>query len=358
MRTRPRFLLVAATLGLLGPLAIDDSTSAASAIASPPPPPPAGQLGGRGPCGRAEQVLTTPGGNALKVFIETPTGGGSTPLVGGRCADRKRPVIFFSHGFAVGTPDRYRALIDHWVSVGNVVVMADYDSAADLPTTFRQVDDGNVLAVAAEPRIDTSRTGFYGYSHGGGMTPYLAQRADSRGWGRGGLWLTSLSQAYTQMQGTSGPIRLPGHARAMVVAGDHDQYADARNGIDVFESITTSDVRKAHITLRSDFRGLTLLDASHTIVVDGSVGSTVDAMDFALWRLSDILESCSLRGRNCAADLSAMGKWSDGVPVRPATVTDDPVDVGPFPVILAECDGTPIALMNNPRITECGPSRL
>jgi dienelactone hydrolase len=345
------------------------SVSAAAGLApaplAPPAPPTApapGALGGAGPCGRAEQIVsqadnTTLTGTPLNVYIETPTGSGSTPLVGGQCNSLERPVVFFAHGFGVGTPSSYASLLDHWVSNGNIVVMADYDAAnPSLPATFVQVDRGNVAAVAVEPRIDTTRAGIYGYSHGGGMTPYLSQQADGRGWGSRGLWMTSLSQAYTQFEGTGGPIALPARERVMVVAGDDDLYADLRNGNDVFRSITLPATRKSHITLHSDAHGYPTLDASHAIVTDSA--SNVDAMDFALWRLSDILESCSLRGKNCSADLSTMGVWSDGTPVTPATVSATPVDEGPSPVVLAECDGTAFAVLDNPRIAECGPTSL
>jgi dienelactone hydrolase len=288
------------------------------------------------------------------VYVLTPTGTAATPLIGGSCDGARRPVVFFSHGFSVGEPSDYASLIDHWVSNGSIVVMADYDAAApSLADTFRQVDQGNRTAVAAEPRIDTSRAGFYGYSHGGGMTPYLAQQAVARGWATRALWLTSLSQAYTQLQGTGGAITLPAHTRMLVIAGDNDAYADARNGIDVFGSVTLEGGRKDHVTLHSDDHGSPALDASHSIVVDGS--SPVDALDFALWRLSDVLQSCALQNENCDADLTAMGTWSDGTPVTPATVTDQPADTGPIPAILAECDG-PLALSLNPRIGECGTS--
>lgn len=322
---------------------------------TPPPLPAPGALGGAGPCGRSEQVVVS---GSLNVYIETPTGTSATPLVGGRCDSPRRPVIFFAHGFGVGTPDRYLALVQHWVSVGNIVVMADYDSAADLPTTFTQVDAGNQAAVAAEPRIDVLRTGFYGYSHGGGMVPYLAQQGHARGWGQRGLWLFSLSQAYTQWQGSGGPIALPAHARMLVVAGNNDSYADVRNGIDVFESVTIPDDRTAHVTLRSDYRGWPTLDATHMIVVEGTGGSAVDALDGAVWRMSDALQSCAMSGANCAADLTTIGRWSDGVPARPAVVTDQPVDAGPVPTILAECNNTVFALLLNPRIGECGRTRL
>jgi predicted esterase len=285
----------------------------------------------------------------LTVAIFTPAGAAATPQLGGTCSTVKRPTVFFSHGYGASDPSDYASLITHWVSI-------DYDtSQTDLPSTFEEVDSGDVAAVAAEPRIDTSRVGFYGHSHGAGMTPYLTQRADARGWGRNGLWLTSLEQAYTQFEGSGGAITMPAKARAFVVNGDDDQYADDRNGIDVFTSMTLPAAQKQHIMLHSDAHGLPVIDATHTAPMDSA--SSVDALDYDLWRLSDILETCTLRAVNCSADLGYAGVWSDGVPVARSTVTQHPVDEGPIPALLAECDGTPFAQLDNPRIAACPASR-
>ena len=88
-----------------------------------------------------------------------------------------------------------------------------------------------------------------------------------------------------------------------------------------------------------------------------------DAVDFVLWRYADLLETCALTRRNCDADLSTLGSWSDGTPVVPAQVSAHPVDSGLMPAVLAECDAltatggaAPIDL--NPRRDRCGPSRL
>jgi hypothetical protein len=50
-----------------------------------------------------------------------------------------------------------------------------------------------------------------------------------------------------------------------------------------------------------------------------------DAIKFyGIYRVGAILESCALVGKNCDADLSFMGNWSDGTPVLPSIVTDNP----------------------------------
>jgi hypothetical protein len=270
-------------------------------------------------------------------------------LLGGFCDSPERPVVFFSHGYGADDPTAYLPLIRHWTSIGNVVVYSYYDStpATDLPTTFRQADASGAVAASVEPRMDLSRVGFFGHSHGSGMTPFLVQQAAARGWGTWGLWMASFEQAYTQLQGTGGPIQVPARTRALVISGDSDQYTDARLGIDVFNSLTLPFWRKAHVTLRSDARGTPAVTAGHLDIADG----VVNQFDYTVYRLADILQTCSVRWTNCLADLRYAGRWSDGVPVARSVVSQHPVDVGPAPAILAECDGVYKDL--NPRVGEC-----
>lgn len=348
---------VAAVVALLCAFAVMGYAPVSAAEPVGPPSPPAmGALGGAGPCGVGGYSIVSPASAAgwrLDERVFVPTGTGETPLASGRCDSSKRPTIFFSHGYGFGDPNAYHSLIEHWVSLGNIVVASDYNSAVlDLPVTFVQADQGNVAAAAYEARIDTARVGFYGHSFGGGMTPYLLQQAAARGWGTDALFGTSLDQAYTQWEGAGGPIEMPSTARVFVINSDDDRFADARNGIDVFDSLTLPADRKAYIMLHSDDHGVPAVDASHLAPID-LFG--VGAVSYTLWRLSDILETCSLDTRRCDHDLSFAGTWSDGVPIKASDVSESPVDAGPTPVILAECTG-PIAQLWNPRIAQCGPT--
>ena len=147
----------------------------------------------------------------------------------------------------------------------------------------------------------------------------------------------------------------------MTVAFAQDALADKRLGIDVFESLLLPAAQKRHVMINSDLHGYRALVAEHNAPT--AAAGQGDAIDFQLWRYADLLETCALTGRSCDADLSTVGTWSDGVPVVPAVVSAHPVDSGPMPAILAECDslfGTggldPIDL--NPRRARCGPAHL
>ena len=167
-------------------------------------------------------------------------------------------------------------------------------------------------------------------------------------------------QAYSQLIGDS-TIAVPANTQAMTVAFAQDALADKRLGIDVFESLLLPAAQKRHVMINSDLHGYPALVAEHNAPT--AAAGQGDAIDFQLWRYADLLETCALTGRSCDADLSTVGTWSDGVPVAPAVVSAHPIDSGPMPAVLAECDslfGTgvldPIDL--NPRRDRCGPAHL
>jgi hypothetical protein len=265
------------------------------------------------------------------------------------------------HGLGAGTDAQlfggdsllYADLIRHLVSIGNVVVFATYNTDLnDFVGSYRNEDAAIAFASTMAPRADFSRLGIVGHSMGGGAVPYLAQRAVARGWGSRDLWLVPIAPWYVHGVGT-GPIAVPSHARVAVIAYDNDTYVDNRIGIDLFESLTLPPSQKQHVTVRSQTRFLVSLNAQHTAA--NSLIAPNDAIKFfGLYQVTDATESCALVGSNCDADLSFMGRWSDGQPVTPAVSTDTPVDTGPVTTSLllfgsqGECTA-PI----NPRAATC-----
>jgi hypothetical protein len=340
-------------------------------IATQPSQPAAGAPGGNGACGLSESSVPNPRpGATLPVHIYEPTGSDPAVQGGGRCDGAKRPAVFIAHGFGLSDPASYQDLIDHLVSIGNIVVYPSYDVSdsdgdgdtdrADLEESYRVVDAGIAAAVSATSRVDTSRVGWWGHSHGGGMVSWLVQQGAARGWGTKALWMSNVAQAYTQLVG-NGEITVPSNTQSMTVAFEHDALADKRLGIDVFESLTLPATQKRHVMVNTDVHGQPAMLAEHGAPSAGD--GQADAVDFLLWRYADLLETCALTRRNCDLDLSTVGTWSDGTPVVQALVSPHPVDSGPMPAILAECDAlmaaggaAPVDL--NPRRDRCGPSHL
>lgn len=291
------------------------------------------------------------------MWIYEPGGPATGATSGGRCDDDARPAVFIAHGFSQSDPVAYIDLIEHLVSVGNIVVYPSYDftggDRATLEESYRVVDAGIAAAVADDERIDTTRVGWWGHSHGGGMVPFLVQQGAARGWGSEGLWMAVVAQAFTQLVG-DGPIPVPPGTRAIVVALQQDAMADARLGIDVFESLVLPAEQKHHVTIQSGTHDGAPFVADHT--APSGIQGQSDAVDVLLWRDADLLQTCAFHHVGCDADLGSLPDAA-GNPIQHAIVSDHPVDGGPFPAILAECDAL-FAADLNPRIARCGPTRL
>src|SRR5262249_32022956 len=156
-----------------------------------PPPQPTTGLGANGPCARSQVSVPNLAAPGQVITVHSPVGFGATPLVGGSCNDAKRPVVVVVHGLLAGIDTQllgssllYSGLIEHLVSVGNVVIFATYDTNTnDFVGSYRNEDTAIQLGSLLAPRGDFSRLGIVGHSMGGGATPYLAQKAAARGWG-------------------------------------------------------------------------------------------------------------------------------------------------------------------------------
>jgi hypothetical protein len=319
-------------------------------------------FGSNGRCSQTSTVLNNPKWPSEKVYVYLPKGPASAPT-GGTCGGSKRPTVVLAHGTSESDPTTFAALVTHLVSNGNVVVYPTHTmEASDKQSNvnaYYAVRDGMVAAVATTPRIDTSRMGIWGHSFGGGMVPYLVQQVAARGWASASLWMSIVAQADTLLVTKPGTrtITVPAWTRSMTVSMEDDEDADNRLGIDVFESLNLPYPQKVYVRLNSDAHGQPPIVAEHTAAAGGG-GTGVDAVDYALWRYADGLESCALGLGGCAADVTHLGSWSDGEPVTPALVAEHPVDTGPYPAALAECDAGYGTVLNGDRIAYCGATHI
>jgi hypothetical protein len=330
-------------------------------VASQPGQPKAG-FGSNGGCTVTSRHFVNPKWSGEQVYVYQPGGSAAAPT-GGGCSGPKRPTVVIAHGTSESDPVSFEGLITHLVSNGNVVVYPTHTmEASDKQTNFdayNAVRDGMIAAVASTPRADPARIGFWGHSFGGGMVPYLVKQAALRGWGDKALWMSIVAQADSLLVTTPGTrtITVPGNARVMVVSMEHDQMADNRLGIDVFESLDLPYPQKQYVRLHSDAHGQPAIVAEHTAPSGGN-GSGIDAIDYTLWRYADILQACAVFQQACSANLSLVGTWSDGTPVTPALVAEHPADSGPYPAALAECDAGYGTTLNSDRIAYCGSTHL
>lgn len=286
--------------------------------ARPTPP----ELGSQGPCGRTNQQLSNPSNFFNAIYVSYPTGSAATPNLGGTCGDSARPVVFVVHGYLANSNLLYEGIIDHFTRAGNIVVMATYGSG-NLGDVLGSANIEVAAIAAAVPQLereDMSKVGLIGHSLGGGMLPYVTQQVAARGWGTNALWLFSLAPYRGIGTGT---IALPAHTRAVVEAYSDDTLVSRSVGVDLFGRMSMPNSQKDHVTVRTSSRGGVTLSAQHTS--PNSIIAPEDAIkSYGIYRVGDILESCSVTGQHCGDDMSVMGTWSDGTPVLPSVVTDNP----------------------------------
>lgn len=328
--TRHRSIILAAACILVsGVLALPEPASAAT----PPAKPAMGQLGGAGPC-TAGPKTSGYGNRTQYIWVQTPTGTGR-PRTGGQCNDSNRPVVFIAPGYSAMTPSSYPHLIADMISNGHIVVYVNYSLFPIQPgTNYPQVLDGFKVAATTfnarlGNRMDLDNIGIWGNSLGAGMVPWLAKEMYASGWGYESLWLLSSATSWAFWVELAGPIDIPGHARAMVVAYDQDDKADHRVGIDVFEAYDVPDSQKWHIQIRSEGSYV----ADH-LTAGSAAANHLDW--YGVHQPYQALSDCARTGANCNADLSYMGMWSDDHLATQAIVSDEPVDMGPAPA-LVEC---------------------
>ena len=358
--TRRRQWLVAVALTVTLMVGLQSGAEAVVVSAASPPAQPAAGPGSTGPCGTRSTTVANPRSASTPVHVYEPTGSEAARIGGGRCDGSKRPAVFIAHGVNASDPATYFGLVHHLVSTGNVVVFPTYavndGDKSTIEEAYRVVDAGIVAAAKARPRIDTSRVGWWGHSMGGSMIPYLVQRGGlARRWGRNGIWMSNVAQTFALLVGP-GAIEVPAKTQVLTIGFEHDELADNRIGIEVFHAIRVPAAQKRHVMAHSDAQGLPPLLADH-FAPSGTV-EQADALDFLLWRDVELVETCALAGKWCGADYGKTGSWSNGIPALRATVSDHPADAGPYPAILAECDGVYGQQLNQARMHRCGATHL
>lgn len=334
---------VISLVAALGGAALTKAPSKAKNTPTPPPAaapgqPAPGHLGGNGPCGKGP----TPTGIASRlqqVWYFQPSGKG-TPRTGGTCSDKKRPVIFIAHGATAIIPLVYQEMIDNMVSNGYIVVYTNQTLLWKPELTYPQVAEGAQYAVKwldmwAGRRMDLDNIGIWGHSSGGGMVPWLAQQAEKAGWGRQSMWLYMAAPYFAFKIETEGKIHLPANARVQVVNFDQDDKSDASLGIDLYKSFDLPESQKTHIMVNSD--GPNYI-ADHGTVKSWAFKTTPSTFlaFYGVWRNYQAMGDCARFAVNCNADLTYMGTWSDGREAKRASISTDPIDIGP-PALDKDC---------------------
>ncbi|MFN3166072.1 MAG: alpha/beta hydrolase family protein [Phycisphaeraceae bacterium] len=315
----------------------------AVAQADPPPTPPAQRASGPGGLDYAYRgvSVTRYGEGAEGYWVFEPRGVDKTkPL----------PIVGFVHGLNATSYGTSWLWIRHLVQKGNLVVYPQYQEGLLLdPKRFtgRSADaiaeaierfDGKQHALA-----DKDRFAMVGHSLGGAIIANLAARhlhyglpkpkalmpvqpGDVRAESGLGAFFPSLIEDHRT---------IPAGTLMLVIATEDDNIV----GQGVAKAIYRAAERvgkddKDYVLIGPDRHGRPTLPAGHLMAwayIDSDGKARANAYDYALWRWFDALTAAAFGEDEHRAialgntpEQRDLGKWSDGTPVRPPKVTDQP----------------------------------
>jgi hypothetical protein len=337
----PMFLVLALLFGAPGVAGAAGTPVASSALVVPAQPgQPATGPGGSDaafPAARGIHYGSEPGG--FWMWEPTTETGGATPIAGDPL-----PIVLYLSGccgnFPWPTPEEVDPWLMHLARQGYVVVAPVYnadtptpaDTLADLQARLREA-----LAELTQPghaAVDVAQFVVLGHSFGGDIAvPFLAAPAEGLPVPHA-LFLNApfCGDCFDVQQAV---LALPKGTKALVVAYEDDTVAginQARTFYHALAALPAAD--RDFVLMSTDRHGEPALIADHQTAV-----LNVDAADwYGVWKLSDALFACALRGEWCAYALGdtpeqrTMGNWSDGVPITELQVFDDPgIYPTPFP---------------------------
>lgn len=393
-------IVCALSMGLAATMA---TPAPVEAQAPTPPGPITSGPGSPGPCGtttRAEDNLAWqdwPAGTGYpatevypgqQVWIISPTGTG-TPRTGGTCNGGNRPVVVLLHGWSSGVdewcttgtpgnpsdpgtvqsnPNFYLTLIQNLVSNGHIVVYPNYCTGLGPSLSYfltgqysyDQAWAGVTQAIspvsppAGHPstRMNPDDIGVWGHSYGGGMSLWMAEQIDARGWGDTAFWLATYAPY--------DPLRLDGDGQSQVnlpspqprslhVIYQHDNICDwlwffgcnvpAWSG-EIYNRLNIPSTQKWGLRVNSDCSHPPAAGcnppADERLLADHFVPGIKDLNDgvraenhlkyYGSYRNVGALSDCARPGdappvgsNDCTVTLTTMGVWSDGVAATAAT---------------------------------------
>lgn len=254
------------------------------------------------------------------------------------------PAIFYSHAYGGNDTTYQTDLLRHIASRGYAVVYVPYKTIGiSVEGRYATLRDGFVKAANNLPAIiDTTRTGFYGHSFGGGATPGLAYHFfTERAWGDNGKFIYCSAPWYSYELSQADLTNFPSDCNMLAVVYDDDTINEHRMAMDIFRNIGIDDDDKDYVLVRSD----TLMDyvyrADHNLPSQRDNG--FNALDYYVtFRLIDALAEYTFTG-NLDAKKVALGNGGqeqintvDGL--KPLVVTDDPVSAYPSSRYTFICD--------------------
>jgi len=312
----------------------------AAARPSPPPQPESGPGGRTYAHARVEASGHGEGGESFWIFAPAEP------------APETAPVVVFLHGWGGMDPAPYRVWIDHLVRRGNLVVYPRYQASLltppgdFLPNTIAAIRDALRLLGSKATKPDLEKVAAVGHSAGGHLAANLAAVAAAEK-------LPRVRAAMPVEPGTGGgriPTsdlgKIPPETLVLLLVGVEDVEAGNEGAIEIWNGISQVPLANRDFTVvRSDRRGDPPLLADHYFPLAPEAGYAsprrvrrrppgVDALDhLATWRVLDLVLEAAFSGKSLEAAISRpkleMGRWSDGEPVVPIDILDEPPPLDP-----------------------------
>lgn len=336
---------------LLLPMLLPVSAVAQSPVAaiSPPGPPETGPGSAEGYVYPGARMIHY-GEPSSGFWLVEPTSdaSGATPVT-----SEPLPVILHFNGCCgdggYPTPNELEAWFTHLARQGHVVIAPVYATYSDdsvLDSSVKAFQDAqDELAKPGHAAIDLDKLAVTAYSYGSPAALKYTATAAENGW--------PIPKAYFAMGPCEGRMcldvpeidSLPAGLKAVVMAFDIDDVPGVEWPQRLYQQLMSlPETDRAYIELRSDDHGWPALLATHYTGITNFQGQIPlvadyyaqfdqpDALDtWGIWKVSSGLFDCAFSGANCeyalgsSDELLNMGVWSDGVPVRPLTVTTDPL---------------------------------
>ena len=275
------------------------------------------------------------------------------PVVDDAEADGRppHPIVILLHGYTATDPAFLGAWIDHVVRQGRVVIFPDYqieDPLGEPPLEYTGNMIDGITAAMAEletgDHVDTRRDDLAvaGYSMGAVLALNYAAMAVGLG-----LPVPIAVMAVTPggCTGCGGPggsnefgvpyrdlSRIETATKLLLIVGEDDDFVGARPAQLAWEQTAQIPAdNRDYLVARSDDHGTPALVADHSFPSNAGSLTEVDALDwYGTFKWLDGLSGCAVQPPICDDTMNGgatqldMGEWSDGTPVLPPLVVDDP----------------------------------